>query len=212
MARPKTGQPPKKNLMLTVSDETREQLSQFSTQRGESISSLVAQWVANELQGHPLPSTTACANAPLDRTNFIAEFQKKHGQTILKAMALTIAPDYDAAFTEYENLCRSSTTDDIFDSVDFGFESIPLKKYTISDAQNDAFRNFALRLQKQINEAAFGLIQKEDARFIARLMMCGALDGIQIGTAAFRSWHSFLGRWNEYHDNQIDFVGEFAIE
>ena len=44
MARPKTGNPPKKNLNLTVNKETRERLKTISEFYGKSISSLVAEW------------------------------------------------------------------------------------------------------------------------------------------------------------------------
>lgn len=50
MARPKTGKPPKKNLTLTVDEQTRDQLDLLSQHRQMSISSMVAEWVDQEVQ------------------------------------------------------------------------------------------------------------------------------------------------------------------
>ena len=48
MARPKTGKPPKKSLNLTVSVETRDDLTFLSSHHNESISALVSTWAAKE--------------------------------------------------------------------------------------------------------------------------------------------------------------------
>lgn len=50
MARPKTGKPPKKNLTLTVDEETREQLELLSQYRQQSISAMVTEWVNKEVR------------------------------------------------------------------------------------------------------------------------------------------------------------------
>ena len=44
MARPKTGNPRKKNLNLTVDEETRKRLKEISKFYEKSISALVAEW------------------------------------------------------------------------------------------------------------------------------------------------------------------------
>lgn len=50
MARPKTGKPPKKNLTLTVDEETREQLELLSQHRQQSISAIVTEYAAEEVK------------------------------------------------------------------------------------------------------------------------------------------------------------------
>ena len=44
MARPKTGNPPKKNLNLTVDEKTKERLKEISKFYEKSISALVVEW------------------------------------------------------------------------------------------------------------------------------------------------------------------------
>ena len=48
MARPKTGKPAKKGMCLTVSEQTRAELTFISEHYGESISALVSAWAAKE--------------------------------------------------------------------------------------------------------------------------------------------------------------------
>jgi hypothetical protein len=48
MARPKTGAPVKRNINLTVDEETREKMKFLSEYYGKSISSLVAEWTEKE--------------------------------------------------------------------------------------------------------------------------------------------------------------------
>lgn len=50
MARPKTGKPKKKNLMLTVDERTRTQLDLLSQHRQQSISAMVAEWAEQEFK------------------------------------------------------------------------------------------------------------------------------------------------------------------
>jgi len=50
MARPKTGKPTKKGMCLTVSEQTRLELSFISAHYGESISSLVSAWAEKEVK------------------------------------------------------------------------------------------------------------------------------------------------------------------
>lgn len=55
MARPKTGKPPKRNLNLTVDEQTKAQLDLISQHRQMSISALVAMWAdceAKAIQEH----------------------------------------------------------------------------------------------------------------------------------------------------------------
>lgn len=47
MARPKTGKK-KKNMMLTVDDQTRLELTYISQHRGESISAMLTEWAHKE--------------------------------------------------------------------------------------------------------------------------------------------------------------------
>ena len=61
MARPKTSTPNKGKLNLTVSAQTRAELSFISEQEGQSISALIATWAAKEARriakqlGKPTP-------------------------------------------------------------------------------------------------------------------------------------------------------------
>lgn len=48
MARPKTGKPKKKNMVLTVDAQTRLNLDFISKNRQESISSMVSNWADEE--------------------------------------------------------------------------------------------------------------------------------------------------------------------
>lgn len=48
MARPKTGKPPKKNMVLTVDEQTRKRLDLISQHRQQSISAMVAEWAYQE--------------------------------------------------------------------------------------------------------------------------------------------------------------------
>lgn len=50
MARPKTGKPRKKNMVLTVDEKTRGQLDLLSQHRQQSISSMVAEWADEEVE------------------------------------------------------------------------------------------------------------------------------------------------------------------
>lgn len=61
MARPKTGKPPKKNMVLTVDAQTRVNLDYISKNRQQSISSMVSEWAdeeataISERTGSPVP-------------------------------------------------------------------------------------------------------------------------------------------------------------
>lgn len=48
MARPKSGRPVKKDMCLTVSQQTRTELAFVSAHYGKSISALVSEWAAKE--------------------------------------------------------------------------------------------------------------------------------------------------------------------
>ena len=50
MARPKTEKPLKKTLNLTVNEETKKILANLSQQRTMSISAMVEEWAAKEVQ------------------------------------------------------------------------------------------------------------------------------------------------------------------
>ena len=68
MARPKTGKPAKKGMCLTVSEQTRAELTFISEHHGESISALVSAWAAKEAKaiekqtGKAAPSVGQGAN------------------------------------------------------------------------------------------------------------------------------------------------------
>lgn len=49
MGRPKTGKPPKKNMVLTVDVQTRERLDLLSQLRQKSISAMVADWAEQDV-------------------------------------------------------------------------------------------------------------------------------------------------------------------
>ena len=50
MARPKLNTPPKQKLSLTVSEETRRELTALSEHYGKSISALLSEWAKAETE------------------------------------------------------------------------------------------------------------------------------------------------------------------
>lgn len=57
MARPKSGKPPKRNLNLTVDENTKMQLDALSKYKQQSISSMVAEWADKEIKAFNLSSS-----------------------------------------------------------------------------------------------------------------------------------------------------------
>lgn len=66
MARPKTGKTPKKNMCLTVSEQTRLKLAVISEHYSESISALVSEWAAQEVK-----AINKCTGSDVLNTNHI---------------------------------------------------------------------------------------------------------------------------------------------